>query len=75
MPFDLKITGDAFKQKLEEIISGLQGVTGIADDLFIYNRMEEEHNRYITAFLNWAWQHVLKIGADKIQYKKTSVKF
>ena len=42
--------------------------------MFIFGRTEE-HDRNLTNFLNRAREHGLKIGAEKIQYKKTSVKF
>ena len=60
MHFSLNIAGDAFQQKLEEVFSGLQGVTGIADDMLTYGRTEEKHDRNCTAFLKWAQGHGLK---------------
>ena len=70
MPFGLNVAEDAFQQKLDEVFSGLEGVTGIADDMFIFGRREEEHDRNLTNFLNRAREHGLKIGAEKIQYRK-----
>ena len=75
MPFGLNVAGDAFQQKLGEVFSGLGGVTSIADDMFIFGRTEEEHDRNLTNFLNRAREHGLKIGAEKIQYKKPAVEF
>ena len=40
MPFGLNVMGDAFQQKLDETFSGLQGVRGIANDMFIDGRTE-----------------------------------
>ena len=61
--------GDTFQQKLDEVFSGLQGIAGIAHDIFIYGRTEEEHDHNLTNFLKRTRQHGLKIGASKIQYK------
>ena len=52
MPLGLNVLGDAFQWKLDEVFSGLQGVTGIVDDMFIYGRTEEEHDQNLTNFLN-----------------------
>ena len=43
--------------------------------MFIFGGPEEEHDRNLTNFLNRAREHGLEIGAEKIQYKKTSVEF
>ena len=64
MPFGLSLAGDVFQQKLDEVFSNLQGVTGIADDKFIYGDSDQSHGRYLK-----------KVRLDKIQYKKTSVEF
>ena len=75
MPFGLNVAGDAFQQKLDEVFAGLEGVTGIANDIFIFGRTEEEHDRNLINFLNRAREHGLKRGAEKTQCKKTSVEF
>ena len=75
MPFGLNVAGYAIHWKLYKVLSGLQGVTGTADDMFVYGRREEEHDWNPTAFLNQAQQHGCKIGVDKIQFTKISVKF
>ena len=35
--------GNALQQRTDEVFSGLQGITEIADDMFIYDRTEEKH--------------------------------
>ena len=69
------VMGGAFQQKLDKVFSGLQGVIGIADDMFICSRTVEEHDQNLTNFLNSTSWHGLKTGESKIQYKKTSVEF
>ena len=75
MSFGLNVAGDAFQCKLDDVYSNLKGGTGIADDMF-----------YIWYFRWWPWPefnkllnrtrgHGLKIGSDKIQYKKISFEF
>ena len=43
--------------------------------MFLYRKTDKEHDRNLTNFLNIAGEHGLKIGADKIQYKKISIEF
>ena len=75
MPFGLNVAGDAFQQTLDQVYSNLKGVTGIADDMFIYGTSDDDHDQNLTNFLNRTREHGLKIGLEKIQYKKTSVAF
>ena len=75
MPFGLHVAGDAFRCKLDAIYSNLKGVTGIADDIFIYSTSNDDHNQNLTDFLNRTREHGLKIGLDKMQYKRMSFEF
>lgn len=40
-----------FQAKMDQIMEGLQGVDSIADDIVIYRKGEEEHNRNLTALM------------------------
>ena len=75
MPFGLNVAGDAFQPKLDQVYSNLIGVTGIADDMFIYGTSDDDHDQNLTNFLDRTRECGLKIGLEKIQYKKSSVEF
>ena len=75
IPFGLNVAGDAFQQKLDQVYSNLKGVNGIAHDMFIYGTSDDDHDKNLTNFLNRTREHGLKIGLEKIQFKKTSVEF
>ena len=53
MPFGSNVAGDALQWKLDEVFTG---VTGIASDMFIFRRTEEEHDKNLTNFLIWDWK-------------------
>ena len=40
-----KVASDIFQRMLDSVYIGLPGVTGIADDMVIFGRNEEEHDR------------------------------
>ena len=40
-----KVASDIFQRILDSVYIGLPGVTGIADDMVIFGRNEEEHDR------------------------------
>ena len=51
LPMGFKIASDIFQKKLDSVYIGLPGITGIADDMIVYGRTEEEHDRNLILFL------------------------
>ena len=43
--------GDLFESALRELLSGLSGVTNIADDILVYGSAQEEHDANVIHFL------------------------
>ena len=51
LPMGTLVASDVFQRKLDSIYIGLPGVTGIADDMIIYGKSDEEHDRNLIHFL------------------------
>ena len=64
-----------FQSKLDSIFIGMEGVTGIADDMVIAGRDEMEHNRNFLAFMEKCMENNLTLNSEKIQFKQTQVSF
>ena len=45
------VSQDIFQSKFDASFIGMEGVTGIADDMVIAGRNEEEHDRNFLAFM------------------------
>ena len=54
---------------------GMEGVTGIADDMVIAGRDEMEHDRNFLAFMEKCMENNLTLNLEKIQFKQTLVSF
>ena len=54
LPMDTVVAQDIFQSKLDSIFIGMEGVTGIADDMVIAGREEMEHERNFLA----SWKSV-----------------
>ena len=67
------IASDVFQRKLDSVYIGLPGVTGIADDMIIYGKHEEEHDRNLIHLLETTWKNGLRLNKDKLQFKKDTV--
>ena len=56
LPFGLVVSQDVFQKQLNTTFEGLDGVTGIADDTFVYESSEVEHDRNLTKLMERAQQ-------------------
>ena len=64
-----------FQSKLDAIFIGMEGVTGIADDMVITGKDEMKHDRNFLAFMEKCMENNLTLNLEKIQFKQTQVSF
>ena len=69
------VAQDIFQSKLDAIFIGMEGVTGIADDMVIAGKDEMEHDRNFLAFMENCMENNLTLNLEKIQFKQTQVSF
>ena len=75
LPMGSKVASDIFQRMLDSVYTGLPGVTGIADDMVIFGRNEEEHDRNLILFLETTRKNGLVLNKKKLQFKKEEVSF
>ena len=75
LPMGTVVAQDIFQSKLDSIFIGMEGVTGIADDMVIVGRDEMEHDRYFLAFMVKCMSNNLTLNLEKIQFKQSQVSF
>ena len=75
LPMGTVVTQDIFQSKLDAIFIGMEGVTGIADDMVIAGKNEMEHDRNFLAFMEKCMENNLTLNLEKIQFKQTQVSF
>ena len=75
LPMGSKVASDIFQRMLDSVYIGLPGVTGIADDMVIFGRIEEEHDRNLILFLETTRKNGLILNKKKLQFKKEEVSF
>ena len=66
---------DIFQSKLDSIFIGMEGVTGIADDMVIAGRDEMEHDRNFLTFMEKCMSNKLTLNSEKIKFKQSQVSF
>ena len=75
LPMGTVVAQEIFQSKLDSIFIGMEGVTGIADDMVIAGRDEMEHDRNFLAFMEECMSNNLTLNAEKIQFKQSQVSF
>ena len=75
LPMGTVVAQDIFQSKLDAIFIGMEGVTGIADDMVIAGKDEMEHDRNFLAFMEKCMENNLPLNSEKIQFKQTQVSF
>ena len=68
-----KVASDIFQRMLDSVYIGLPGVTGIADDMVIFGRNEEEHDRNLILFLETTRKNGLVLNKILINPKYNMV--
>ena len=58
------VAQDIFQSKLDYIFTGMEGVTGIADDMVIAGRDEMEHDRNFLAFMGKCMNNNLALNSE-----------
>ena len=59
----------------DSIFTGMEGITGIADDMVIAGRDEMEHDRNFPAFMEKCMSNNLTLNLEKTQFKQSQVSF
>ena len=59
------VAQDIFQSKLDSFFIGMEGVTGIADDMVIAGRDEMEHDRNFLAFMEKYMNNNLTLNLEK----------
>ena len=81
MPFGISVAPEEFKCKLQEKLTGLEGVEILRDDLLVvgYGDTQEEadanHDENLRKLLDRAREVKLKLNSKKMNLKKPQVKF
>ncbi|MES9883587.1 MAG: RNase H-like domain-containing protein [Sedimenticola sp.] len=75
MPFGVKVAQDVFERKMDETFEGLNGVLAIVDDILVYGKNKEEHDRNLRNVMTRARESGIKLNADKCKIGMTEVPY
>ena len=75
LPFGITSAPEHFQRKMTELLTGLDGVVCMLDDVLIYGKSQEEHDQHLERALERIGNSGVTLNLDKCQFSKTSVRF
>jgi len=60
---------------MDTIFAGQENVAIYADDIIVFGKTEIEHDEALRQLLEMARKTDLKLAKDKLQFKKTTIKY
>ena len=74
LPIGTVVAQDIFQSKLDSIFIGMEGVTGIADDMVIADRDKIEHDRNFLAFMEKCMSNSLILNVERFSSSSPSLR-
>lgn len=75
LPFGINAASEIFQEKIRELLSGLPGCKNISDDIIVFGKDQEEHNKNLRGVLQRLKENNLRLNKDKCAFSKTEIKF
>ena len=75
MPFGLKMLQDVFQAKIDQTFEGFEVTIGIADDIVVFGKSEQEHDHHLHGMLARCRNTGVKLNPHKCKIKQTKIKF
>ena len=75
MPFGLRMSQNVFQTKIDQTFEGCEGVVGIADNIVVFGKTTEEHDRNMHTMLKRCIDTGLTLNPDKCITKQDKIKF
>ena len=75
LPFGINAASEIFQEAIRELLTGLPGCKNISDDIKVFGKGQEEHNKNLRGVLQRLKENNLRLNKDKCEFSKTEIKF
>lgn len=75
LPFGLSVSQDIFQMKMDQILEQVDGAVGIADDVVVYSKTDDEHDKILHRLMQVAAKNGLVFNSKKCDIKSKSISF
>ena len=73
--FGVNSAAEVFQHTIQTVIAGIKGSRNISDDIIIYGKGDEDHDRALYSTLDRLHQAGLTVNIEKCQFKQPTVEF
>ena len=75
LPFGLKCSQDAYQLRIDQILENVPGIIAIHDDITVFGKDDEEHDKHLIALMETAKKNGLVFNSKKCTLKQPEVSF
>ena len=75
LPFGITSAPEHFQRRMSDLLSDLDGVVCMIDDVLVHGRTVEEHDKRLVAVLHRLEQAGLTLNQEKCRFSQSQVKF
>ena len=75
LPFGITSAPEYFQKRMSEILSGLEGIVCMMDDVLVYGKCQEEHDQRLTAVLERLQKEKVTLNKEKCKFSVSHVRF
>jgi hypothetical protein len=73
--FEVNAASEIFQNALEEILSGLQGCKNLSDDIIVYGKTQEDHDKNLHATLKRLKEMNVRLNKSKCKFSQAEISF
>ena len=75
LPFGLSVSQDIFQERMDIIMEQCHGTLNIADDVAVYGKNVQEHDKNLINLMDVARKHGLVFNSKKCALKQSQIEF
>ena len=75
VPFGITSAPEYFQRKISEVLTGLDGIVCLIDDILVYGNTEEQHDQRLKAALSKISNAGLTLSKEKCIFGVTKISF
>ena len=75
LPFGINAASEIFQESIKELLTGLPGCKNISDDIIVFGKGKDEHDKNLRGVLQRLKDNNLRLNKDKCEFSKSEIRF